>query len=70
MGTRRQNGLEAKEFLREQRIPDRRCRECGCTDLSCDGCIERTGFPCSWVEEDLCSACHPVPSEVEIGGQG
>lgn len=30
-------------------LSDRRCRECGC--------IERTGQPCWWVEEDLCSAC-------------
>lgn len=33
------------------------CRECGCTDDDCSGCIERTGRPCSWVETDLCSAC-------------
>jgi hypothetical protein len=35
----------------------RRCRVCGCTDLDCSGCIERTGEPCHWVEYDLCSAC-------------
>lgn len=29
----------------------RRCRVCGCTDLL--GCQDG----CSWVEEDLCSAC-------------
>lgn len=33
------------------------CRKCGCTDLDCSGCIERTGAPCHWVEPDLCSAC-------------
>ena len=37
----------------------RRCRACGCTDLDCSGCIERTGRPCHWVEADLCSACVP-----------
>ncbi len=37
--------------------PVRRCRVCGCTDLDCRGCIERTGEPCHWVEQDLCSAC-------------
>lgn len=44
----------------------RRCRVCGCTDLDCRGCIERTGEPCSWVEEEgehpdgpICSACVP-----------
>ena len=35
----------------------RACRVCGCTDEDCSGCIERTGEPCYWVEEDLCSAC-------------
>jgi hypothetical protein len=35
----------------------RSCRICGCTDLDCSVCIERTGEPCHWVEEDLCSAC-------------
>lgn len=35
----------------------RRCRECGCTDADCRGCIERTGEPCHWVGADLCSAC-------------
>lgn len=33
------------------------CRVCGCTDEDCGGCVERTGQPCYWVEEDLCSAC-------------
>lgn len=36
---------------------ERRCRVCGCTDLDCRGCIQRTGEPCWWIEEDLCSAC-------------
>jgi DNA polymerase-3 subunit beta len=35
----------------------RRCRVCGCTDDDCSQCIEKTGEPCHWVEEDLCSAC-------------
>lgn len=35
----------------------RRCRACGCTDDDCSQCVERTRHPCSWVEEDLCSAC-------------
>lgn len=37
----------------------RTCRECGCTEDDCSGCIERTGVRCSWVEQDLCSACVP-----------
>ena len=35
----------------------RKCRICGCTDLDCRQCINKTGEPCYWVEEDLCSAC-------------
>ena len=35
----------------------RTCRVCGCTDNDCTQCVERTGHPCRWVEEDLCSAC-------------
>ena len=31
------------------------CRVCGCTDF--DACIEADGFPCCWVEDELCSAC-------------
>jgi len=34
------------------------CRVCGCTEYDCSGCVERTGHACSWVEPDLCSACH------------
>lgn len=37
----------------------RACRKCGCTDLDCSGCWQRTGFACYWVEPDLCSACPP-----------
>lgn len=33
------------------------CRVCGCTDLDCRQCVERTGAACHWVEADLCSAC-------------
>lgn len=42
----------------------RACRVCGCTELDCSGCIERTGEPCHWVEANLCSACPAVP----VGG--
>ena len=37
--------------------PVRTCRACGCTDDDCRGCIERTGQPCAWADEDLCTAC-------------
>lgn len=33
------------------------CHSCGCTDNDCRFCIEKTGSPCSWVSEDLCSTC-------------
>lgn len=36
----------------------RTCRVCGCGDL--DACVEFDGFPCAWVEPDLCSACVPA----------
>jgi hypothetical protein len=36
---------------------ERTCRVCGCMDDDCSQCIEKTGQPCHWVEEDLCSAC-------------
>jgi hypothetical protein len=34
-----------------------RCRVCGCVDGDCTDCVRRTGEPCYWVTEDLCSAC-------------
>lgn len=35
------------------------CRVCGCTDDNCTRCVEATGQPCCWVDEDetLCSRC-------------
>jgi hypothetical protein len=41
---------------------ERSCRVCGCTEDNCQQCIEKTGQPCHWVEEDLCSACAPQTS--------
>jgi len=35
----------------------KKCRICGCVDGDCRQCIERTGRPCYWIEDDLCSAC-------------
>lgn len=42
----------------------RRCRKCGCTDDDCSQCIQKTGHPCHWVEEDLCSACESEDQQV------
>jgi hypothetical protein len=47
----------ADELAKRQQEAVRRCRVCGCTDNDCSGCIARTGEPCHWVEQDLCSAC-------------
>lgn len=38
-------------------MEERKCKVCGCTDKDCRQCIEKTGAPCHWVAEDLCSAC-------------
>jgi hypothetical protein len=43
--------------LLEQYEEKRTCHQCGCTDYDCRQCIEKTGEPCHWVAEDLCSAC-------------
>lgn len=40
----------------------RKCRVCSCTDNDCSQCIEMTGVPCHWVDEDLCSACSETNS--------
>lgn len=39
------------------------CRFCGCTDNDCRSCIERTGAPCSWANDErtICSACARQP---------
>jgi PRTRC genetic system protein E len=42
-----------------EETPIRKCRVCGCTEADCSQCIEKTGKPCHWVEDDLCSACVP-----------
>lgn len=33
------------------------CRVCGCTEENCIQCVAITGSACSWVGEDICSAC-------------
>lgn len=36
-----------------------RCWVCGCMEDDCRPCIERTGVPCSWANEEhtICTAC-------------
>lgn len=41
------------------------CVRCGCTEDDCRQCIERTGMPCHWVSDGLCSACD---FQIERGG--
>ena len=43
-----------------------KCRICGCTDRDCRACIRKTGEPCYWVEDDLCSACAGAPLLSEV----
>lgn len=40
-----------------------KCRICRCTTDDCSKCIELTGIPCHWVEDDLCSACVDVKGD-------
>jgi hypothetical protein len=42
----------------------RKCRNCGCTDDR--ACLDRIGFPCSWVADDLCSACLPIEAWSQV----
>jgi hypothetical protein len=35
---------------------DQACRVCGCSDVN-PVCMNKTGLPCFWTEEDLCSGC-------------
>jgi chromosome partitioning protein len=53
-------------------MKERKCRVCGCTADNRSQCVEKTGKPCHWVEEDLCSACKTtVVSFLSIkGGTG
>jgi hypothetical protein len=50
----------AEKGLAQEDKSKRTCRVCGCSDMDCRQCIEKTGQPCYWVEADLCSACEPV----------
>jgi len=45
------------------------CRECGCTEGNCPQCIEKTGEPCVWVEQGLCSACADPASSSATPGE-
>jgi hypothetical protein len=53
-------------FVPEELVEVRMCRECGCTDFDCSQCIEKDGFPCYWVEENLCSSCQKTEKNGHI----
>lgn len=55
----------AEKGLAQEDKTERACRVCGCTDMDCRQCVEKTGEPCHWVEEDLCSACVPADAVAE-----
>lgn len=40
-----------------EKLLTNRCHVCGCTEDDCSQCVEKTGEPCHWVAQDLCSAC-------------
>lgn len=44
---------------------DRICFKCGCTYINCRACIEKTGHPCHWVGDNLCSACSSNDTSIE-----
>jgi hypothetical protein len=58
--------MNASEYCRhtvvDRVLEIRRCRKCGCTDVNCEQCVEKTGDACHWVEDDLCSACVNEPA--------
>lgn len=49
--------IQAKGSLGLWEYDGQLCHSCGCTEYDCRHCIEKTGQPCHWVAEDLCSAC-------------
>lgn len=53
-------GVAIAQAVTQTKADNRRCRVCGCTGKDCRQCIKKTGAPCTWVEDDLCSACVPA----------
>ena len=50
------------EAFRSKLTKSFKCMGCGCTDDDCRQCVDKTGEPCHWVREDLCSACSGLPN--------
>ena len=58
------NTLIQGDFF-SKRMEAQTCISCGCTDWNCSQCIDKTGEPCYWVEQDLCSACAATTKETK-----
>jgi PRTRC genetic system protein E len=52
--------------LAEKIITERKCRVCGCTQDDCHRCVVKTGSPCYWVEDNLCSACVNEEADIKV----
>jgi hypothetical protein len=48
---------EVRELLRMIDPITDQCAVCDCTENDCSQCVERTGEPCYWAREGVCSAC-------------
>lgn len=62
-------GSTGKVLYQQDMPPAGKCRVCGCVESDCTQCVERTGEPCHWVndeKQDLCSACLPL-LECDLG---
>ena len=57
LGQLNEDPVDEAEAWTDEPAQTRQCRVCQCTDDDCLRCLIRTGRPCSWVDDDLCSAC-------------
>lgn len=57
--TKFSNPIQTPGMLNFWDFTERFCVGCGCTQKNCKACIEKTGSPCHWVGQNLCSACKP-----------
>lgn len=50
-------------------MEENKCKYCGCTELDCSICFEKSGSPCHWIDEEetICSVCakeHKINEEL------
>jgi len=43
----------------------KKCKICECTDDNCTSCVEKTGIPCYWFSDNICSACAFPEDEIK-----